>query len=158
MAERVIPGKRQLERWLDEGLTQEQMVDRVLEMTGETVTRAGISAAITREGLASREVPRYHEEIPWRVRSEHLRSYPVRMLRLLGRRRSGGATLNHEEELRLDRWLTKLSEEGLVVAYDPDSPSGFLYVDREQDDPPRLPIRPKRVWLHPPAESSEEST
>lgn len=128
------------------------MVEKVYELTGETVTRSGIAAAMVREGLGTRDVPRYRDEIPWRVRSEHLRSYPVRMLRLLGRRNAGG-TLRPEETERLDGWLAKLAEEGLVVAYDPDSPSGFLYVDREPGDPGDVPIRRKRVWLKPPPDA-----
>jgi hypothetical protein len=149
MATRVIPGKQQLEAWLDEGLTQGQMVQRVYEQTGVTVTRSGIAAAMMREGLGVRDVPRYHDEVPWRVRPEHLRAYPVRMLRLLGRRNQGGSLKPSEIE-RLDAWLARLADEGLVVAYDPDSPSGFLYVDREDGDPSEVPIRRRRVWLNPP--------
>lgn len=156
MAVRIIPPKNQLARWLEAGLTHEEIVDKIEEETGQRVTRPAVSLAVKREGLdgigRSRTIQRRKEEIPWRVQPRHLQRYPVRMLRLYARARSGGA-LNEGEASRLDSWLAKLHEEGLVVAYDPDSYEGFLYVDREPGDPADIPIRRRRVWLDPPRQS-----
>jgi hypothetical protein len=140
---RKVPDKATLERWSREGLTHQQMADRTLEETGQRVTRAAISMAMQRYGLATQKA-RYNEEVPWRVRVEHLRAYPVRMLRMLGRRRAG-EELDPEANERLDRWLATLVENDAVVAYDPDSDVGFHYVARTPDDGP-LPVRVRRVY------------
>ena len=91
-------------------------------------------------------MPRYTDTIPWTVKQEHLREYAPRMLRLLGRQRSG-TKLTPEEQSRLDGWLKKLDEEDAVVAYDPEFRFGFVYVDREPDDDPQIPIRKGLVRL-----------
>ena len=72
------------------------------------------------------------------------------MLRLLGRRESG-YEVGPEASKRLDGWLALLKEESAVVAYDPDSDQGFIYVPRQPEDPIMPPIRRRRVWLNPPA-------
>ena len=78
---RIVPDKNTLQRWLDEGLTHQQMADRIYEQTGERVNRTAVSASIQREGLAKKN-HRYLETIPWRVKVGHSKAYPVGMLRL----------------------------------------------------------------------------
>lgn len=141
---RLVPDKTTLERWIREGLTHEQMADRVYRETGHRISRSSISAAISRLDL-SKPAPRYHREIPWTVKVQHLKAYPVRMLRLLGRRRNGG-TLTEVENHRLDSWLNQLDENRAVVAYDPDSEDGFFYVARRRGERRDLPIRKERVY------------
>lgn len=153
---RVIPGRDTLAHWVDEGLTHQQMADRVFEQTGERVTRSAISMALRRHNLVTTDLPRYHEEIPWRVKVEHLRAYPVRMLRLLGRRNLTGE-LNPAEDERLENWLALLEKENAVVAYDPDSTTGFMYVPREDGDPLDVPIRVHRVWVSPPSRDAQHT-
>ena len=148
MSKQKVPDKNTLARWAAESLTHQQMADRVYEQTGERVTRAAISMALQRHGLTNNYRHRWHEEIPWRVQVEHLRAYPVRMLRLLGRRRAG-EPIAKDAEYRLDIWLRKVREENVVVAYDPDSDEGFVYVRRLPSDPADLPVRRQRVWLNP---------
>jgi hypothetical protein len=142
---RKVPDKTTLARWAREGMTHQQMADRTREETGENVSRAAISMAMQRYGLSTGMKPRYIEEIPWKVRIEHLRAYPVRMLRLLGRRRAG-EQMDDEANDRLDRWLDHVASLDAVVAYDPDSDQGFFYVARNSGDPVDLPIRPHRVF------------
>lgn len=84
------------------------------------------------------------------MKVEHIKAYPARMLRLLGRREAG-EDVGEEASRRLDNWLDLLEEREAVVAYDPDSDQGFIYVRREPDDPDMPPIRRRRVWLNPPA-------
>jgi len=126
--------------FLREGLTHEEIVDRVEQQTGVRLARATISSAIGRAGLAA--MPRYEEEIPWRVKTEHQRDYPAKMLRCLGRRRAG-LPINEDETFRLDSWLERMRRDSTVVAYDPDQ--GFGYVQRVESDPVDLPIHPETV-------------
>ena len=128
--------------FLREGLTHEQIVDRVEGQTGVRLARSSISSAIGRAGLA--EFPRYESEIPWKVKTEHQRDYPAKMLRCLGRRRAG-LPINEDESSRLDSWLARMERDGTVVAYDPDR--GFGYVQRSEFDPVDLPIHPEAVHL-----------
>lgn len=144
-AVRLLPDVQTLQRYLDEGLTHQQIADRVFMETGNRVSRSSVSAAISRAGLSA-EGTRYQDVIPWRVSVRHIKEYPVRMLRLLGRRRSGGV-LTAAEDARLQRWLDTLVEEDAVVAYAPDAEVGFHYIDRGPDDPVDVPIRRRPIRL-----------
>ena len=143
---RKLPDMNTLIRWRDEGLTQQQMADRVWMTTGEKVSRGSISAALVRAGKSS-DKPRYKDTVPWKVQQQHLTEYPVRMLRLLGRRRAG-LPLKPEEDQRLDNWLAVLKREKAVVGYDPDNPEqGFHYIDpKGSDGRDGIPIRRQRIW------------
>lgn len=150
MVKRKVPDRNTLQRWVEQGLTHEEMAHEIERLTHEPITRAAVSQALQREGLSDNEPrQRYRHEIPWRVRTEHLHAYPIRMLRLLGRR-NAQTPLNRNENARLDSWLAKLAQDDLVVAYDPDTLEGFFYVDREDEDPEDVPVRRRRVWLEPP--------
>jgi hypothetical protein len=63
------------------------------------------------------------------------------MLRYLSRLRAGDTSLSAEKRRALIRWLTDLTERGLVVAYDPDAPpneasdtGGWYYVPWQPGD------------------------
>ena len=84
-----VPSKDVLRRWRDEGLTQQEMVHRVLAESGEEVSRSAIANAMTRYGLAE-DGARYPQEVPWSVNAMHATANPLRMLRLLGRRVDAG--------------------------------------------------------------------
>jgi hypothetical protein len=88
---------------------------------------------------------RYKEELPWRVKGEHLTQYQARMLRLLGRRRAG-SELTDEEDARLDSWMESLEENKWVVGYAPDD-GGFIYVDADEvgDGSDGIPIRRRSI-------------
>jgi len=126
---------------LDQGNSHQDIVQYVFDTTGERVSRTTVSAAISRAGL-SKPQSRYQETIPWRVKVEHIRDYPARMLRLLGRRMEG-QVLNPTEANRLDSWLQQLLEDDAVVVYDPQS--GFGYASRRPEDPTDVPIHIKTV-------------
>ena len=144
---KYTPDKTTFQAWLAEGLTHQQMADRVYENTGRRVTRAAITVALMGYGLTNSK-PRYKEEIPWRVKVDHAKTYPIRMLRLLGKRRAG-VELSEEDNRLLDTWLDHLNVENLIVAYDPDDDMGVHYVDasyRDHDDI-GIPIRKKTIHL-----------
>lgn len=136
----VMPGPKELKKLRDLGYTRRQIVDLVEQRTGHRVTPEAVSMALRRAKLTT-STRRYEDEIPWRVRQVHERAYPLAMLRLLGRRRSG-IVLTEPQAKRLDSWLEKL--DGLefpdgtvrpaVVAYDPDTEDGFYYVPRLPSD------------------------
>lgn len=145
--QKYTPDKTTFQQWLAEGLTHQQMADRVYEQTGRRITRAAITVALMSYGLTSTK-PRYKETIPWRVKVEHAKTYPIRMLRLLGKRRAG-VELSEEEDRLLDTWIDHLIVENLIVAYDPDDDMGVIYVDagyRDHEDD-GIPIRKKTVHL-----------
>lgn len=142
----LVPDKNTLQHWIDEGLTHQQMADRVFELEGHRVTRNAISNAMMRYGL-SKEGPRYKEEIPWRVKVPHAKAFQLRMLRLLGRRRLG-RKLNSTESMQLHQWLGQLSQEGAVVAYDPESDLGLVYISEKwKDHDGESPVRIKEIHL-----------
>ena len=144
MNNQKVPDKNTLARWQDEGLTHQQMADRVQLETGERVSRAAISMALKRYGLTDETQPRYPVEVPWTVFERHQRAYPVRMLRLLGRRRAG-REMSEEQEARLNAWLRWIKETDSVVGYDPDTDQGFWYVPREEGDPIGTPVRVRTI-------------
>jgi hypothetical protein len=144
---KYTPDRNEFIRWIEEGLTHQQMADRVYERTGHRVTREAISVAIGSYGLSKRKM-RYKREIPWRVKEQHATLYPIRMLRLLGRR-NFDLPIEPPLEKELDSWLSRLDREGLAVGYDPDDDQGFHYIDisfRDHPDP-SLPIRIKTLRL-----------
>jgi len=144
---KYTPDATTFRQWLAEGLTHQQMADRVYEQTGHRVTRAAVTVALMGYGLTSTK-PRYKETIPWRVKVEHAKTYPIRMLRLLGKRRAG-VDIPEDDERLLDTWLDHLATEELIVAYDPDDDLGVHYVDasfRDHDDI-GIPIRKKTIHL-----------
>lgn len=145
-APRLLPPISELERLVRQGYTHQQIVDWWHAESGITVSRSSVSAALSRAGL-SKEVSRYKDELPWRVKGEHLTQYPARMLRLLGRRRAGNE-LTEEEQDRLDAWLEALTEKSLVVAYCPDF-EGFLYVEADEvgDGSDGVPIRRRLIGV-----------
>lgn len=143
----LVPNKTTLQRWSKEGLTHQQMADRVYEESGERITRTAISAAMQRYGL-SKPGHRYTDTIPWRCKVGHAKAYQLRMLRLLGRRREGGK-INKKESGQLDSWLATLEEENAIVAYDPEDDRGFFYIDAEyKDHDEDIPIRRRVIHIN----------
>lgn len=148
-ANKILPDKQTLEHWInDEGLTHQQCADRIYEQTGEKVGRSAISVAVHRYGI-TKEGARYKEYIPWKVSMYHIRAYPLRMLRLMGRAAQRGPdALDARETKMLSNWLEKINEMNVIVAYDPDDDQGVHYIDaqyKDHDGP--APIRIKQIHL-----------
>jgi hypothetical protein len=143
-APRRLPSSSELRRLVEQGLTHSQIAEHVSSASGVTVSRSTVSAALSRAGLTTAAM-RYKQELPWRVRPDHLAQYPARMLRLLGRRRQN-IELTEDEENRLDAWLDGIEEKQLVVAYAPDN-GGFIYVDADEinDGERDIPIRRRLI-------------
>lgn len=144
---RYVPRDDVLRLMLENGMTHQQIADYVYESTGHRITRAAVTINARRLGFGN-DRARYKDEIPWRVRMEHQKAYPVRMLRYLARDQRG-MSLTLKEWKMLRSWLNTLEDAHLIVAYDPDDDQGFHYVDamyRDHDDL-SLPIRRRPIRL-----------
>jgi len=139
----ILPPAATLAAMRKKGMTYKQITDKVSADLGYPVSQAGVTSAITRSGLALdvgrvRTAKKYPEEIPWTLPREHAMAWPVRMLRLLGKRRTG-AELSEYRAGQLDPWLKMLAAYNLVVGYCPEI--GFVYIaDVYQDGPTGVPI------------------
>lgn len=130
----IVPNPNQMRRFLDQGLTQAQIVTAWEEVSGNRCSRSAIGMAISRYDLkSSHPKPRNTDLLPWRLQPEHRDHWDARMLRLEGRRRRGDAL--SDEQLRwLEQWLDKLREQEAVVTYEPRSKKGFFWVPRTEGD------------------------
>lgn len=128
------PGKTELRRYVEKGLTQQQIADEWEKETGHRLTRSAIGMAIARYDLQSAHPrPRYEEMLPWHVIDEHRMNYDARMLRLEGRRRKGG-TLTTKEKRLLTNWREALDQANAVVTYDAATAEGFFWTVRLEGD------------------------
>jgi hypothetical protein len=141
----IAPGATELRRYLKRGLTQAQIVAEWEKDTGVRVSRSTIAMAIARYGLQSAKPrPRYEDTLPWKVLDEHKHHIDARMLRLEGRRRHGGK-LTADEKRWLTDWKRLLDERGAVVMYDPDTPQGFYWVNKKEEDGNDIIRRPQPI-------------
>lgn len=121
-----------LQKYVERGLTHQQIADLITKETGVPIARSTVSAALSRAGLTDRV--RYDEVIPWKpIKAIHNRHYALAMLRLEARRQ-GGLTLTEEQTKRLESWKAKLEEENALVVYLPDTEDGFYYVKRKPSE------------------------
>lgn len=143
-AETRVPDQTTMRLWLEQGLTHQQIADRWERETNVHVARSSITRAAIRYGLTTETMNRYQEYVPWKVRSPHAMAYPLRMLRLMGRKAQQGE-LSANDEKSLASWLRQLDEDQKIVAYDPEDPGqGVYYIDvqyKDHDGP--APIRRK---------------
>lgn len=143
MNQQVVPDPTQMRRYLEQGLTQAQIVEQWEEDSGARVSRSAIGMAIGRYGLKSaRPRERYMDTIPWKLNPEHQASPEARLLRFEARRRRG-LELAERERVWLNGWLAELADDGKVVMYDPRTVEGFWYVARTDEDDDPVIRRPK---------------
>lgn len=124
-----------LVRWRDEGLTQQQIADRVNStderiVSGELaqVTRSAVSVALVRADKSDQR-NRYSAEIPWSpIRPEHQKDHSLTMLRTWARVNSSDATLPQKARDRYERFAARLERDNVVVDY--NEQSGFSLVPR----------------------------
>lgn len=129
---RYLPSTSILVKWVrEEGLTHQQCADRVERESGVRVSRASISAALSKAGETNRV--RYDDVIPWKVRVEHSHHHLLNMLRLAGRA-SRGEQLEGRDAKNLESFTRRLDEAGAVVAYVPETDEGWFLVNRRPTD------------------------
>lgn len=130
----LVPDKGALRRYLAQGLTQSEIVERWQEESGIKVSRSAIGMAIERYGLESANPRKRHLDlIPWRVARIHNNKMDVQMLRAESRRRAGDKLPARTERI-LFNWLDRLEEANAVVYYNADTAEGFHWVHREEGD------------------------
>jgi len=141
----LLPPNHDLLAMLNKGMTHQQIADAVSEQMGRRVSRATVTSALQRAG-APPAWEKVTDHVPWVVRTRHHHEAPLRMLRVLARRREG-APVAESEQLRLDNLLKWLAENNAVIAYCRDHDPGFLYVvaDEAGDRPDGIPIRPRLI-------------
>lgn len=124
---RKLPSESILRKWVEvEGLSHNEIVDRIKEQTGEEVSRSSVSAALSRAGYTQRV--RYDEEIPWpKIAADHNTGFQIFMLRTQARINRGLPVKPRDKE-RLEAWKKELKSKNLVVHYEPRSPEGWFYV------------------------------
>lgn len=127
-----IWNKQNLERWLNEGLTREQIATKVAELSGRRpMSKAAVSMAMARWGIPARRA-RYTRTLPWVVVGDHGRAKEAILLRALGKRLAGGQP-SERDSRHLALWVEDLREAGSpVIAYYADSPDGFYAVVRDK--------------------------
>ncbi|MGC5019781.1 hypothetical protein [Micromonospora sp. DT47] len=84
--------------------------------------------------------------VAWAVRREHRYHHILHMLRTEARRRAG-EPIPAAQLKKLEGWLRNLSEQDVVVHYDPDTEQGWWLVHRRpgvDDDLIRVPDRVTR--------------
>ncbi len=128
-AKRILPSDSILEKWVNQGMTLEQIRRRVQEDTGYLPGKSTVSAALSRAGLTNRV--RYDDFIPWpRISMEHNAHYILHQLRV-GARLKRKLKVSDGDRRRYEKWVKDLDEANAIVMYDPEAIEGFLYVPRE---------------------------
>ena len=127
-----IWNKENLERWLEEGLTREQISEKVAELSGRRpMSKAAVSMAMARWGIPPRRA-RYAKTLPWRVQDAHGMAKEAVLLRALGKRLAGGQPSDRDAR-QLAGWVEDLRDAGSpVIAYYADSPDGFYPIRRDK--------------------------
>lgn len=140
----TVPDATQMRRYLESGLTQQQIADKWEEDSGNRCSRSAIGMAISRYGLkSSKPRPRYADMLPWKLNEEHRMATIARKLRLEQRRREGGKLSDYELEW-VQAFINDLEQRDAVVHYNPKTAKGFWLVarDPERDAPGDLIRRP----------------
>lgn len=129
---RKLPPRQELEKWLDEGLTHAQIVERIKDEYDQDVTLSTVSSGLSRMGLTDRV--RYDDFIPWgRISVDHNTAYQLQMLRI-GARLNKGLPVEPKTAARYERWKEELDAKNLCIHYDYSSVDGFHYVARRPED------------------------
>ena len=141
----IVPDETQMRRYVERGLTQQQIADQYEKDTGIRCSRAAIGMALARYDMTtSRPRPRHTDLLPWEVRQEHRMMNDARMLRFEARRRAG-MELREKDRKALEGWLLRLKEQNAVVHYEPDTDKGWWWVPREPQDGRSIIRRPKKA-------------
>lgn len=120
-----------MKRWVDQGMSHQDIVDRVEQETGVRVGRSAVSAELSRAGLT--RPAKYTEVLPWKIRVKHQNNYNQWMLRVHYKIKHNMPVRDGERERHLS-WLQRLQQDDAVITYLPDTEYGFYRVKRKTDD------------------------
>lgn len=121
-----IVNEQEVVRWFEEGKSYHWMVEEYKRKYNIETVPSMWGNFRRRRGLERRTL-RDDDLLPWKMDDAHRWLFPAQMLRAEARRRAG-KTLRPDEEKRVDNFIKRLKDEGLVVHYDIDTKEGFFYV------------------------------
>lgn len=139
------PDAETLQRWVDDGLTDAEIGERMGQLTGQSpASRQAVRSWRLKHNI-QRPVTRApnldHSAVrPWRVKGKHTSDAIEHRLYDFNRRRNG-VQLAPWDEKNLDEFLAFLTRKQWVVDYDPDTEDGWLFRDRLPSDDPDNIIR-----------------
>lgn len=131
---RKIVDETELMRWWEEGLTYKEMAERYLEQYNLQVRPQMFSEWRRRRGLP-RRISHHEEFVPstWKMNPRHRYRMEITALRTLAQMWDG-KEVSAERQRMAERLLKRVREEGVVVAYAPNTEQGFFMIPREAKD------------------------
>lgn len=142
---RILPSDTTLQKWVEEGLTHDQIADRIGEREGYRPGRSSVSAALSKAGFTNRV--RYDEFIPWSpISIEHNGHKFLQNLRV-GARIAAGLNVSKGARQRFENFASNLLSANAIVVYFYDTDKGFYAVHREPDEVGL--VRPPTSKYHP---------
>lgn len=133
----ILPNVDVLTRYRDQGMTQQQIADRVNDDNRRTmgpdyraITRAAVSVALHRADESGGQRPRYEEEIPWSpIAKQYYNDYLRTQLRTWARINRGEQDQLTDRALReFASFKKNLEARDAVIHYDDER--GFYRVKR----------------------------
>ena len=119
-------------RWLAEGVTQSEIVERLADM-GIDTSQSAISMLKSRHATGAREAAMRTvtraELLPWTLRPEHRQLHAAKMLRAKSRL-DRGEEVGRIQRRQLETWLAGLEADQACIHYDPETEQGFWRVPR----------------------------
>lgn len=119
-------------RWLAEGVTQSEIVDRLADMGIET-SQSAVSMLKARHATGAREAAMRTvtraELIPWKLQPQHRQLHAAKMLRAKSRL-DRGEGVGDIQRRQLETWLAGLEADQACIHYDPETEQGFWRVPR----------------------------
>lgn len=136
---RTLPAVEVLLAWREQGLTQQQIADRINEASrardgseAVLVSRSAVSVALHRADAADGR-DRYSAEIPWSpIAREHQKSHLLTILRTWARVNRNDPTLPDAARRRYENFRARLERDGQVINY--DAAQGFHLVKRNPNE------------------------
>lgn len=127
------PATAKMRAMFNQGLTFDEIADRVEEMEGWRPTRSGVKRKFDAMGMPPRRPATAKALIPWRVKQEHNRHRYRHMLEAESRRRRH-AKLSGTDHKLLSSMNNLLYGRGTLLVIDYDWDAGWSLRDREDDD------------------------
>lgn len=130
-------------RWIEEGRTYAWMAKEHLRKYGVRVAPTTFANLRIRHGLP-RRAARDIKLLPWSVRREHQKAYPLWILRMEARRRAG-MPISGDVAARLEGMKSRMARDQRVFHYEAETEQGWYLVPRREGvdmDLIREPDRP----------------
>lgn len=127
------PSEDEIKTWFAESRSFAWMVEEYKRLTGTDTHESLWSNYGKRRGLMQPQPKAPDSLLPWSIKDQHRWHHCLMMLRAESRKRRG-LSVREMDLARLDAFHAHLKAANVVVAYDPESEEGFMYVPREASD------------------------